>query len=71
MLSCGPATRGGALTEQYLANQLRSFGVAPAVNGTYFQRVPIDIVGLRRESLRANASGEATATLRYPDDVVM
>lgn len=67
----GPATRGGALTEQYLANQLRSFGVAPAVNGTFFQRVPIDIVGLRRESLRANASGKATATLRYPDDVVM
>ena len=66
-----PASRGGRLTEEYLANQLRSFGVAPAVNGTYFQRVPIDIVGLRRESLRANASGKATATLRYPDDVVM
>lgn len=66
-----PASRGGRLTEEYLANQLRGFGVAPAVNGTYFQRVPIDIVGLRRESLRANASGKATATLRYPDDVVM
>ena len=29
-----PASRGGRLTEEYLANQLRSFGVSPAVNGT-------------------------------------
>jgi len=66
-----PASRGGRLTEEYLATQLRSFGVAPAVNGTYFQRVPIDVVALRNESVRASASGKATATLRYPDDVVM
>jgi Zn-dependent M28 family amino/carboxypeptidase len=67
----GPATRGGALTEQYLAAQLRSFGVEPAVNGSYFQRVPIDIVALQAATLRANATGKATASLRYPDDVVM
>lgn len=51
----GPATRGGELTEQYLAAQLRSYGVAPANNGSYLQRVPIDIVGARRETLRATA----------------
>ena len=67
----GPATRGGALTEQYLAAQLRSFGVEPAVNGSYFQRVPIDIVALQAQTLRASASGKATATLRYPEDVVI
>ena len=66
-----PATRGGALTEQYLASQLRGYGIAPAVNGSYFQRVPIDVVGLRKESLRAAASGKATARLRYPEDIVM
>ncbi|HVH39926.1 MAG TPA: M28 family peptidase [Gemmatimonadaceae bacterium] len=66
-----PATRGGALTELYLANQLRSYGVAPANNGSYFQRVPIDIVDASRESMRAVASGKATAQLRYPEDVVV
>ncbi len=67
----GPATRGGALTEQYLASQLRSYGVAPANNGSYFQRVPIDIVASERATMRAVASGKATAQLRYPDDVVV
>lgn len=82
----GPATRGGELTEQYLAAQLRSYGVAPANNGSYLQRVPIDIVGARRETLRATAvvtagAGRAragggadrisTTELRFPDDVVV
>ena len=66
-----PASRGGALTEAYLASQLRYLGLEPAVNGSYLQRVPIDIVGAERASIRAVATGRATATLRYPDDVVM
>jgi Zn-dependent M28 family amino/carboxypeptidase len=67
----GPATRGGALTELYLANQLRAYGVAPANNGSYLQRVPIDIVAADRAAIRATASGKATASLRDPDDVVL
>ena len=67
----GPATRGGALTELYLENQLRAYGVAPAHNGSYLQRVPIDIVAADRAAIRATASGKATATLRDPDDVVL
>ncbi len=67
----GPATRGGALTEEYLASQLRSYGVAPANNGSYFQRVPIDIVASERATMRAAASGKATAQLRYPEDIVV
>src|SRR5919205_2352127 len=40
-----PATRGGALAEQYIATQLETFGVKPGVGDTsYFQRVPIDVV---------------------------
>lgn len=66
-----PATRGGALTESYLASHLRYLGVAPANNGSYLQRVPIDVVGAERASIRATASGRATATLRYPEDVVV
>lgn len=67
----GPATRGGALTEQYLASQLRAAGVEPANNGSYFQRVPIDIVAAAPASMRVGVSGKANATLRYPEDVVV
>jgi Zn-dependent M28 family amino/carboxypeptidase len=66
-----PATRGGALTEAYLASHLRYLGLEPANNGSYLQRVPIDVVAAERGSIRAVASGRATATLRYPEDVVM
>jgi Zn-dependent M28 family amino/carboxypeptidase len=67
----GPATRGGALTERYLESQLRAYGVAPANGRSYLQRVPIDIVASQDGSMRAEATGKATATLRYPEDVVV
>lgn len=66
-----PATRGGRLAAEYIAAQLRVFGVDPGVNGSYFQKVPIDIVAASRPTIRAAATGRATATLRYPDDVVV
>jgi Zn-dependent M28 family amino/carboxypeptidase len=64
----GPASRGGALTEEYIAAQLRSYGVAPAHGGTYFQRVPIDIVAADRATMRVRAGN---TDLRFPDDVVI
>ncbi|GAC1682972.1 MAG: M28 family metallopeptidase [Gemmatimonadaceae bacterium] len=68
-----PATRGGRLTGEYIAAQLRSFGVEPrgGAPGSYFQKVPIDVVTADRGSIRATASGKATASLRFPDDVVI
>ena len=66
-----PGTRGGRLTAEYLAAQLRAFGVEPGVNGSYFQQVPIDVMATQPGSARAAASGRATATLRQPDDVVI
>ncbi len=43
----GVGTRGGQLTEEYLAAQLAAAGVKPAgENGTYFQTVPM--VGVKR-----------------------
>jgi Zn-dependent M28 family amino/carboxypeptidase len=66
-----PATRGGRLAAEYISAQLRVFGVEPGVNGSYFQKVPIDIVSASRPTIRATASGRATATLRYPEDVVV
>ncbi|HEY0035274.1 MAG TPA: hypothetical protein VGB66_01240, partial [Longimicrobium sp.] len=66
-----PATRGGRLTAEYIASQLRESGVQPGVNGSYFQRVPIDIVGAVPGSIRVSAGGKASGTLRYPEDVVV
>jgi Zn-dependent M28 family amino/carboxypeptidase len=66
-----PATRGGRLAAEYIASQLRAAGVEPGVNGSYFQAVPIDIVGAQPATIHATASGKATAALRYPDDVVV
>ena len=67
-----PGTRGGRLAEEYIAAQLRSFGVEPGgENGTYFQKVPIEIVGADRSTMHLTASEKASATLRYPQDVVV
>jgi Zn-dependent M28 family amino/carboxypeptidase len=67
-----PATRGGRLAAEYIASQLRESGVAPGMpDGSYFQRVPIDIVGADPSSIRVAAAGRATANLRYPEDVVV
>ena len=66
-----PATRGGRLASEYIASQLRAAGVEPGVNGSYFQRVPIDVVTADPASIVATASGRATGTLRSPDDVVI
>ena len=66
-----PATRGGRLAAEYIAAQLRAFGVDPGVKGSYFQTVPIDIVNAKRATIRAVASGRAAANLRYPEDVVV
>jgi Zn-dependent M28 family amino/carboxypeptidase len=66
-----PATRGGRLTAEYIASQLRAFGLRPGVDTSYLQSVPIDVVTADRATVRAAASDKATATLRYPDDVVV
>ena len=66
-----PATRGGRLTAEYIAAQLRGMGVEPGAGGSYFQSVPIDIVNASRGTVRATVSGRASATLRYPQDVVV
>ena len=66
-----PATRGGRIAAEYIGAQLRAAGVEPGANGTYFQNVPIDVVGAEPSSMRAVASGKATASLRAPGDVVL
>ena len=66
-----PATRGGKLAAEYLASQLRAFGLKPGLDTSYLQSVPIDVVTAQRAAMRVTASDKATATLRHPDDVVV
>jgi Zn-dependent M28 family amino/carboxypeptidase len=66
-----PATRGGRLTAEYIASQLRAFGLRPGLDTSYFQTVPIDVVTADRASMELKASDKATATLRHPEDVVV
>jgi len=67
-----PATRGGRITEEYIATELQSFGVKPGVgDSSYFQRVPIDVVKADPATIRVVASGKANANLRFTDDVVV
>ena len=67
-----PATRGGRVAEEYVASQLRVFGVRPGVgDSSYFQRVPIDVVRAEAPTIRVAASGKANVNLRFTDDVVV
>jgi Zn-dependent M28 family amino/carboxypeptidase len=66
-----PATRGGRLAAEYIASQLETFGVAPGVNGSYFQPVPIDVVRSSPSTISVTASGKANASLKFTDDVVV
>ncbi len=67
-----PATRGGRIAEEYIAAQLKTFGVKPGVgDSSYFQRVPIDVVKTDPRTIKVTASGRANANLRFTDDVVV
>ena len=62
-----PSTPGGQRAAQYLADQLKAMGVAPAGdNGTYFQEVPI-VESVVARSFTLSVPGR---TYRYLDDVV-
>jgi Zn-dependent M28 family amino/carboxypeptidase len=62
-----PSTPGGQRAAQYLADQLKTIGVAPAGdNGTYFQEVPI-VESVVDRSFTLSVPGR---TYRYLDNVV-
>ena len=67
-----PGTRGGRLAAEYIASQLESFGLKPgAADGSYFQKVPINIVKSDPRSISVKATGKANATFSSPNDVVV
>ena len=62
-----PATPGGEKTQNYLAEQLKTLGVAPgAADGTYFQQVPI-VESVVDRNFVLSIPGN---TYRYYNDVV-
>ncbi len=67
----GPATRGDALAEKYVAAQMEAAGLDPgAPDGTFFQ--PFDIVGVDSKAPEqiVFTHGAASATLRYREDYI-
>ncbi len=70
----GPGTRGDALTTQYLASQLESYGLQPfGDSGSYFQKVPL--LGLALDPATSTVSfqksgGSAIGPLKYLEDYV-
>jgi Zn-dependent M28 family amino/carboxypeptidase len=67
----GPASRGDALAEKYIAAQLEAAGLEPgAPDGTFFQ--PFDIVGVDAKAPEqvTLARGTQSVSLRYRDDYI-
>jgi Zn-dependent M28 family amino/carboxypeptidase len=67
----GVGTRGGQLTEQYIAAQLAATGIKPAgEDGTYFQRVPMIGVQTLPESRLSANNGRKTIDFKWQDEFV-
>ncbi|WP_071824774.1 M28 family peptidase [Gloeobacter kilaueensis] len=67
-----PATRGGELAEEYIASVFHSLGLEPGMpDGSYFQKVPITVSTLRRDSLKMQAvAGSQTLALDSPEAAI-
>jgi Zn-dependent M28 family amino/carboxypeptidase len=67
----GPGTEGGRKAAQYIADQMKATGIAPANRGSYFQNVPL--VGLKADpATELRISGRSgTETFRFGDDYVV
>jgi Zn-dependent M28 family amino/carboxypeptidase len=67
----GPASRGDALTQEYIAAQMQGAGLLPgAPDGTFFQ--PFDIVGVsaKNPSPLVVTRGSEKVELKYHDDYI-
>jgi Zn-dependent M28 family amino/carboxypeptidase len=66
----GPGTDGGRRAAQYIADQMKTSGIAPANKGSYFQNVPL--VGVKADpNTRLEIKGKAGAeSFKFGDDFV-
>ncbi|HND20217.1 MAG TPA: M20/M25/M40 family metallo-hydrolase [Acidobacteriota bacterium] len=65
----GPGTRGAELAARYIASQFETYGLEPAVNGGYYQNVPI--VNIKAEAPTAKmeaAAGGKKEVLTYGEE---
>ncbi|MEW5983201.1 MAG: M28 family metallopeptidase [Acidobacteriota bacterium] len=66
-----PGTKGEDLTITYIADQFKAVGLKPgSPDGTYFQDVPLVGITADPSTALTFATGVATRTLRFKDDVV-
>src|SRR5438105_5150 len=70
----GPGTRGDSIAEEYIATQMKAYGLAPGgEDGTYFQKVPLIGVTLdpAKSSLTfAKDNSPVVGPLKYLDEFV-
>ena len=66
----GPGTEGGRRAAQYIADQMRSAGIAPANKGSYFQNVPL--IGLKADpNTHLDVTGKGgVRSFKFGDDFV-
>jgi Zn-dependent M28 family amino/carboxypeptidase len=66
----GPGTVGGKRAAQYIADEMKTAGIAPVNNGSYFQNVPL--VGIKADAnSRLEINGKnGSETLKFGDDFV-
>ena len=67
----GPGTVTGEAAADWIAEDLKELGVAPANNGSYFQTVPAVSITLRRaQSQFAFSTPKGKLTPKFADDAV-
>ena len=66
----GPGTEGGKKAAQYIADQMKIAGIAPANKGSYFQKVPL--VGVKADpTAKLEVSGKGgSKSFNFGDDFV-
>ena len=66
----GPGTEGGKRAAQYIADQMKAAGIAPANRGSYFQNVPL--IGVKADpETKLEISGKGgTESFKFGDDYV-
>jgi Zn-dependent M28 family amino/carboxypeptidase len=67
----GPGTDGGRRAAQYIADELKSSGVRPGNNGSYFQNVPLIGVKADRSTVLAVRGKKGLVSFRFGSDFVV
>lgn len=66
-----PMTEYEPKTIEYIAGQMKSLGLEPAFDGSYFQKVDMVSVTTRPEGEKLTVKGKKKVELKYPDDFIV